>query len=56
LFDGDYIMASARMPDCFFDLVAHHLPPEQPVGEQGGRPAIGHRPWPKSRLIAACAK
>jgi transposase len=36
-------MASAHMPDEFFDLVAHHLPPEQPVGPQGGRPPIGHR-------------
>src|SRR3954466_6626053 len=36
-------MASARMPDEFFDAVAHHLPPEQPVGPKGGRPPIGHR-------------
>jgi transposase len=36
-------MANARMPDEFFDAVAHHLPPEQPVGPQGGRPRIGHR-------------
>jgi hypothetical protein len=25
-------MATAHMPDEFFDAVAHHLPPEQPVG------------------------
>jgi transposase len=31
------------MPDEFYDLVAHHLPPEQPVGLQGGRPRIAHR-------------
>src|SRR5438132_4275591 len=37
-------MATARMPDEFFDLVAHHLPPEPPrVGPRGGRPWIGHR-------------
>ena len=37
-------MASAQMPDEFFDLVAHHLPPEPPrVGPLGGRPWIGHR-------------
>src|SRR5947209_7700344 len=36
-------MASATMPDAFYDLVQHHLPPEQPVGPRGGRPRIGHR-------------
>jgi transposase len=36
-------MASAHMPDESFDLVAHHLPPERPVGPKGGRPPIGHR-------------
>lgn len=36
-------MASAHMPDDFYDLVSHHLPPEQPVGPKGGRPSIGHR-------------
>ena len=36
-------MANARMPDEFFDTVAHHLPPEQPVGPKGGRPRVGHR-------------
>jgi transposase len=30
------------MPDDFYDLVSHHLPPEQPVGPQGGRPRIRH--------------
>jgi hypothetical protein len=24
-------MANAQMPDEFYDIVAHHLPPEQPV-------------------------
>src|ERR1700750_2344447 len=36
-------MATAHMPDEFFDAVAHHLPPEQPVGPKGGRPRIDHR-------------
>ena len=36
-------MANAHMPDEFFDIVAHHLPPEQPVGPKGGRPRVGHR-------------
>jgi|SRR4051812_32166586 transposase len=36
-------MASSRMPDEFFDLVSHHLPPERPVGPKGGRPQIDHR-------------
>jgi transposase len=31
------------MPDEFFELAAHHLPPEQPVGPAGGRPRIDHR-------------
>jgi transposase len=36
-------MAIARMPDAFYKLAAHHLPPEQPVGPAGGRPPIRHR-------------
>lgn len=36
-------MASATVPDGFYDTVAHHLPPEQPVGPRGGRPRIPHR-------------
>jgi transposase len=36
-------VATAHMPDEFYDLVAHHLPPEQPVGPRGGRPRVGHR-------------
>ena len=36
-------MATANMPDEFFDAVAHHLPPEQPVGPKGGRPRVAHR-------------
>src|SRR3954452_2847274 len=36
-------MASAHMPEEFFDTLAHHLPPEQPVGPKGGRPRVGHR-------------
>jgi len=36
-------VAAATMPDEFYDLLAHHLPPEQPVRPQGGRPRVGHR-------------
>lgn len=36
-------MATAHMPDEFFELIAHHLPPEQPVGSTGGRPRVRHR-------------
>lgn len=36
-------MASAHMPDEFFDTFAHHLTPEQPVGPKGGRPRVGRR-------------
>jgi transposase len=36
-------MASSRMPDEFFDLVDHHLPPDKPVGPLGGRPCIENR-------------
>jgi transposase len=37
-------MAAAHMPDEFYDLVAHHLPPEPPrVGPRGGRPWVEHR-------------
>src|SRR3954451_532907 len=36
-------MASSRMPDEFFDLVSHHLPPERPVGPKGAPPQIAHR-------------
>jgi transposase len=35
-------MAHARMPDAFFDIAVHHLPPEQPVGPRGGRPGVSH--------------
>jgi transposase len=36
-------MAQARMPDGFYDLAVHHLPPEPPVSPQGGRPSLSHR-------------
>jgi transposase len=36
-------VATAHLPPEFFALVAHHLPPEEPVGPTGGRPRIGHR-------------
>ena len=35
-------MAHARMPDAFFDLAAHHLPPDRSVGPVGGRPPISN--------------
>ena len=31
-------MATAHMPDEFFDAVAHHLPPEQPIGPRAAGP------------------
>lgn len=33
-------VATAHMPDEFYEIVAHHLPPEQPVGPRGGRPRV----------------
>jgi len=37
-------VAAAHMPEEFYDLVAHHLPPEPPrVGPRGGRPWVPHR-------------
>jgi transposase len=37
-------VATAQMPDEFYELVAHHLPPEPPrVGPKGGRPWVAHR-------------
>ena len=36
-------MATAHMPEEFFNAVAPHLPPEPPVGPKGGRPRVGHR-------------
>ena len=36
-------MATTCLPDDFYELVSHHLPPEQPVGPHGGRPRIRHR-------------
>src|SRR5215216_5196757 len=43
-------MASARMPGAFFELAAHHLPPEKPPSPEGGRPPASQRavmsvPW-----------
>jgi transposase len=43
IFGRSPIMANATMPDEFYELVNHHLPPEQPVGPRGGRPRVGHR-------------
>ncbi len=36
-------MAIARTPEAFYDLAAHHLPPEPTVCPAGGRPPIEHR-------------
>jgi transposase len=35
-------MADAHMPDAFFNLVRHLLPPEPTIGPRGGRPTIRH--------------
>jgi transposase len=35
-------MAKAQMPDEFFEELQPHLPPEQPVGPDGGRPRCEH--------------
>jgi transposase len=35
-------MANAHMPDEFYQLVSHHLPPEVPIGPTGGRPRVPH--------------
>ncbi len=45
-------MAHASMPDEFCDIIVHHLPPEEPVGPAGGRPAIGH--YDALRVIVGC--
>lgn len=42
-------MTTARLPNAFYDLVCHHLPPEQPVGPKGGRPRVGH--WNALKVI-----
>jgi len=36
-------MTTAHLPEGFYELVSHHLPPEQPVGPKGGRPRTPHR-------------
>lgn len=36
-------MAQARMPEKFYQELEPHLPPEQPVGPQGGWPRTKHR-------------
>src|SRR5829696_4482292 len=35
-------MANARMPAAFFDLAAHHLPPDRSIGPAGGRPPLSN--------------
>jgi transposase len=36
-------MAAARMPEEFFEVISHHLPPDQPVGPRGGCPPRPNR-------------
>ncbi len=36
-------MTTAHMPEEFYEELLPHLPPEQPVGPQGGRPRVAHR-------------
>ena len=36
-------MATAHMPDRFYEIARHHLPPEQPAGPRGGRPRVPNR-------------
>ena len=43
-------MATAQLPPEFFDVVVHPLPPEQPVGPEGGRPRVGHRTWEEAGI------
>jgi transposase len=42
-------MAKAQMPEEFYEELVPHLPPEQPVGPQGGRPRITH--WIVMKVI-----
>jgi transposase len=35
-------MARAQMPEAFFDLAAHHLPPDRSIGPAGGRPPLSN--------------
>lgn len=44
-------MATSRMPDEFFDLVNHHLPPEPTVGPYGGRPPMSSPNCAESHLV-----
>ncbi len=33
-------MSNTQMPQQFYDVVVHHLPPDHPVGPDGGRPRV----------------
>jgi transposase len=35
-------MTTANMPEEFYEELLPHLPPEQPVEPQGGRPQVAH--------------
>ncbi len=36
-------MAECRMPEEFYEVASRHLPPDEPVGRQGGRPRTKNR-------------
>ena len=36
-------MAQAKLPQKFYELVQHHLPPEPGVSSRGGRPRVSHQ-------------
>jgi transposase len=42
-------MAKAEMPKEFYDELVPHLPPEEPVGPEGGRPRVSH--WIVMKVI-----
>jgi transposase len=36
-------MAKTKLPQGFYELVQHHLPPESPARSRGGRPRVAHQ-------------
>jgi hypothetical protein len=42
-------MASSRMPEEFFETIAHHLPPEEPVRGEGCETAARRVFWRSCR-------
>src|SRR6185436_9561745 len=51
-------MARARMPDAFFELAAHHLPPDRSIGPGGGRRPINNHDILKALwvVLTACGR